>query len=45
MTTETHKQMVSFIWDIYNLLRGPYKQNGCRESLISAAVTGKIKVS
>ncbi|MEA3448347.1 MAG: hypothetical protein U9Q98_07860 [Bacteroidota bacterium] len=32
-------------FDICNLLRVPYKQKESQEFLISAAVTGKIKVS
>ncbi len=31
MTSETHRQMANFIWDICNLLRGPYKRNEYRK--------------
>jgi hypothetical protein len=27
MTESTHREMVNFIWDICNILRGPYKRN------------------
>lgn len=38
MTTETHSQMVSFIWDICNLLRGPYKRNEYRRVILPMTV-------
>ncbi|MCF8234043.1 MAG: type I restriction-modification system subunit M [Bacteroidales bacterium] len=38
MTTETHTQMVSFIWDICNLLRGPYKRNEYRRVILPMTV-------
>ncbi|MFW6020281.1 MAG: type I restriction-modification system subunit M [Bacteroidales bacterium] len=38
MTTETHSQMVSFIWDICNLLRGPYKRNEYRKVILPLTV-------
>ncbi len=44
MSPETHSQLANFIWSICNLLRGPYKRNEYRTSLITAAVTGKIDV-
>ena len=38
MTTETHSQMVNFIWDICNLLRGPYKRNEYRKVILPMTV-------
>lgn len=38
MTLETHGQMVSFIWDICNLLRGPYKRNEYRRVILPLTV-------
>jgi len=38
MTGETHGQMVSFIWDICNLLRGPYKRNEYRQVILPLTV-------
>ncbi len=38
MTLETHGQMVSFIWDICNLLRGPYKRNEYRKVILPLTV-------
>ena len=38
MTTETHRQMAHFIWDICNLLRGPYKRNEYRKVILPLTV-------
>lgn len=38
MTTETHRQMADFIWDICNLLRGPYKRNEYRKVILPLTV-------
>ncbi len=38
MTPETHSEMVSFIWSICNLLRGPYKRNEYRKVILPLTV-------
>ena len=38
MTGETHRQMADFIWDICNLLRGPYKRNEYRKVILPLTV-------
>lgn len=38
MTTETHRQLASFIWNICNLLRGPYKRNEYRKVILPLTV-------
>jgi type I restriction enzyme M protein len=38
MSTETHFQLANFIWDICNLLRGPYKRNEYRKVILPLAV-------
>lgn len=38
MTAETHRQMAGFIWDICNLLRGPYKRNEYRKVILPLTV-------
>ncbi len=38
MTSETHRQMAHFIWDICNLLRGPYKRNEYRKVILPLTV-------
>ena len=38
MSPETHSQMASFIWDICNLLRGPYKRNEYRKVILPLTV-------
>lgn len=38
MTSETHRQMANFIWDICNLLRGPYKRNEYRKVILPLTV-------
>lgn len=38
MAHQTHGQMVNFIWDICNLLRGPYKRNEYRKVILPLTV-------
>ena len=38
MTVQTHNQMVTFIWSICNLLRGPYKRNEYRKVILPLTV-------
>ena len=38
MTPETHQQLAGFIWDICNLLRGPYKRNEYRKVILPLTV-------
>ena len=38
MTTETHTQLVKFVWSICNLLRGPYKRNEHRKVILPLTV-------
>src|SRR5579859_3588625 len=38
MNAETHSQLASFIWDICNLLRGPYKRNEYRKVILPLTV-------
>lgn len=38
MTSSTHRQLASFIWDICNLLRGPYKRNEYRKVILPLTV-------
>jgi len=38
MTAETHSQLANFIWDICNLLRGPYKRNEYRKVILPLTV-------
>ncbi|MFZ3018102.1 MAG: class I SAM-dependent DNA methyltransferase [Gallionella sp.] len=38
MNTETHNQLANFIWDICNLLRGPYKRNEYRKVILPLTV-------
>jgi type I restriction enzyme M protein len=38
MNTETHSQLAGFIWDICNLLRGPYKRNEYRKVILPLTV-------
>lgn len=38
MTTSTHRQLANFIWDICNLLRGPYKRNEYRKVILPLTV-------
>lgn len=38
MTNNTHRQLANFIWDICNLLRGPYKRNEYRKVILPLTV-------
>ncbi len=38
MTAETHSEIVSFIWKICNLLRGPFKRNEYRKVILPLTV-------
>jgi type I restriction enzyme M protein len=38
MAAETHPQLVTFIWSICNLLRGPYKRNEYRKVILPLTV-------
>ena len=38
MSPETHSQLASFIWNICNLLRGPYKRNEYRKVILPLTV-------
>ena len=38
MSPETHAQLANFIWDICNLLRGPYKRNEYRKVILPLTV-------
>ncbi len=38
MTVQIHGQMVNFIWNICNLLRGPYKRNEYRKVILPLTV-------
>lgn len=38
MSVQTHNQMANFIWDICNLLRGPYKRNEYRKVILPLTV-------
>lgn len=38
MKTNTHQEMVGFIWNICNLLRGPYKRNEYRKVILPLTV-------
>lgn len=38
MTVENHNALASFIWDICNLLRGPYKRNEYRKVILPLTV-------
>jgi len=38
MNTETHSQLANFVWDICNLLRGPYKRNEYRKVILPLTV-------
>ena len=38
MTAETHQKLARFIWDICNLLRGPYKRNEYRRVILPMTV-------
>lgn len=38
MSPETHREIASFIWNICNLLRGPYKRNEYRKVILPLTV-------
>ena len=38
MNTQTHREIANFIWDICNLLRGPYKRNEYRKVILPLTV-------
>ena len=38
VNTKTHSQIINFIWDICNLLRGPYKRNEYRKVILPLTV-------
>src|SRR5438270_3692985 len=38
MTVQTHTELAGFIWDICNLLRGPYKRNEYRKVILPLTV-------
>jgi type I restriction enzyme M protein len=38
MTAETHSQIAGFIWNICNLLRGPYRRNEYRKVILPLTV-------
>lgn len=38
MNAQTHGEMIRFIWDICNLLRGPYKRNEYRKVILPLTV-------
>jgi len=38
MNTQTHAHLANFIWDICNLLRGPYKRNEYRKVILPLTV-------
>ena len=38
MSPETHSQLARFIWEICNLLRGPYKRNEYRKVILPLTV-------
>jgi type I restriction enzyme M protein len=42
MTESTHREMVGFIWDICNILRGPYKRNEYRKVILPMTVISRF---
>ena len=38
MNASTHSQLANFIWEICNLLRGPYKRNEYRKVILPLTV-------
>ena len=42
MNTETHRQLAGLIWQICNLLRGPYKRNEYRKVILPLIAPGVI---
>ena len=43
MTVETHSQLARFIWDICNLLRGPFKRNEYPEIILLTALMREVQ--
>ncbi len=43
MTVETHRQLAAFIWDICNLLRGPYKRGDYRQVILPMTVLRRFE--
>ena len=43
MNGETHKQLAGFIWNICNLLRGPYKRNEYRKVILPLTVLRRFE--
>jgi len=44
MTETTHREMVGFIWDICNILRGPYKRNEYRKVILPMTVISRFDI-
>jgi len=42
MTESTHREMVNFIWDICNILRGPYKRNEYRKVFLPMTILSRF---
>jgi type I restriction enzyme M protein len=42
MTETLHREMVGFIWDICNILRGPYKRNEYRKVILPMTVISRF---
>lgn len=42
MNTETHAHLAAFIWDICNLLRGPYKRNEYRKVILPLTLLRRL---
>ena len=42
MTESTHREMVNFIWDICNILRGPYKRNEYRKVILPMTILSRF---
>jgi len=42
MTESTHREMVNFIWDICNILRGPYKRNEYRKVILPMTIISRF---
>ncbi|MCY3948566.1 MAG: type I restriction-modification system subunit M N-terminal domain-containing protein, partial [Acidimicrobiaceae bacterium] len=38
LNAQTHSELANFIWDICNLLRGPYKRNEYRKVILPLTV-------
>ena len=44
MNTQTHAELVNFIWAICNLLRGPYKRNEYRKVILPLTVLRPLRL-